>query len=79
MSCGRLLSLITSFLGIRWTWGSLILLKNKEESDQKELLEIGACGIHTVHCAFKHGVVASGWGINKVLSAMYKISPSISF
>ena len=40
---------------------------------------MGTCGIHTVHCAFKHGGVGSGWGIDKVLSAMYKIldqSPS---
>ena len=40
---------------------------------------IGTCGIHTAHCAFKHGGVASGWGIDEVLSAMYKIfnhSPS---
>ena len=36
-------------------------------------MEIGTCGIHTAHCAFKHGGVASGWDIDKVLSAMYKI------
>ena len=44
-----------------------------------ELLETGKCGIHTVHCAFKHGDVASRWGTDKVLSVMYKIfhqSPS---
>ena len=44
-----------------------------------ELLETGKCGIHTVHCAFKHGDVASGWATDKVLSVMYKIfdqSPS---
>ena len=35
--------------------------------------------MYTVCCAFKYGGVASGWGIDKVLSAMYKIfdqSPS---
>ena len=40
---------------------------------------MGTCGIHIVHCAFKHGGVASGWGVDKVLPAMYKIfdqSPS---
>lgn len=38
-----------------------------------ELLETGKCGIHTVHCAFKRGGVAIGCGIDKVLSAVYKI------
>ena len=36
-------------------------------------METGTCGIHTAHCALKHGGVASGWDIDKVLSAMYKI------
>ena len=43
------------------------------------MLNIGTCGLHTVHNAFKHGAKASGWSIDKVLSSVYKIfgqSPS---
>ena len=56
-----------------------IIKEQGRDSNQKELLEIVKCDIHTVHCAFKYGGVASGWGIDNVLSAMYKIfnqSPS---
>ena len=58
------------YLDIRWA---------QCNNNQKELLEIGTCCIHSVHCAFKHDGVPSGWSIDKVLSAMYKIfdqSPS---
>ena len=45
----------------------------------KKLLEVGSYGLHTVHNGFKHGGKASGWSIDKLLGAMYKIfdqSPS---
>ena len=37
----------------------------------KALLEIGTCGLHTMHGAFKHGGNTSGWGI-EMLSATKK-------
>ena len=37
------------------------------------MLEIGTCRLHIVHNAFKHGGKASGWSIDKILVAMYKI------
>ena len=50
-----------------------IIKKQRRHSDQKELLEIGTYCIHTVYCVFKYGSVASAWGIDKVLLAMYLI------
>ena len=39
----------------------------------KQFLELGTCGLHTAHNGFKHGGKASGWSIDKVLGAMFKI------
>ena len=56
-----------------------IAREERKDQNLKELLQIGTCGLHTVHGSLKHGGVASGWQIDKVLSAIYKIldvSPS---
>lgn len=39
----------------------------------KQLVDVGTCGLHNVHNSFKHGTVASGWSIDRILKAMYKI------
>ena len=49
------------------------LREQRRDQNLKELLEIGTCGLHIVHNAFKHGGKASGWSIDKILAAMYKI------
>lgn len=56
-----------------------IVKEERKDKDLKELLNVGTCGLHTVHGALKHGGKASGWNIDKVLSAIFKIidqSPS---
>ena len=35
------------------------------------LLDIGSCGLHIVHGAFRDGVAASGWNIEKLQSGLY--------
>lgn len=61
----------TSFL-------SLLNAKRKDD-DLSLLISIGTCGLHTMHCSFKHGENATGWKLKKLLSSLYKIfheSPS---
>ena len=57
-----------------------ILKDSRTESDcDIKLINIGTCGLHIMHNAFKHGEKASTWDVKKLLSAMYKIfheSPS---
>ena len=56
-----------------------IVREERKDNDLKGLLEVGTCGLHTVHGALKHGGKASGWNIDKILSAIFKIidqSPS---
>ena len=60
-----------SFLGI--------LHEQRRDNNLEQFLEVETCGLHTVHNGFKYGGKASGWSIDKVLGAMYKIfdrSPS---
>ena len=35
------------------------------------LLDVGTCGLHTVHNAFKDGMDAAGWPVQKLLSGLY--------
>ena len=46
---------------------------SSEEKDSSKLINIGSCGLHVVHGALQTGTVATGWDINKVLHAMWKI------
>ena len=43
----------------------------QEELDHLPLIDIGTCGLHTVHGSFKTGLVASGWLIEKILKWMW--------
>lgn len=47
--------------------------EQRKDDNMKQLLDVGTCGLHNVHNSFKHGAVASGWAIDKILKAMYKI------
>ena len=44
----------------------------KKDKNVKALFEIGTCGLHAMHGAFKHGRNASGWGTDKMLLAIKK-------
>ena len=50
-----------------------IAREERKDNDLKGLLEVGTCGLHTVHGALKHAENASGWNIDKILSAIFKI------
>ena len=58
--------------------GAAVNLKLLREVDEKRealdappLTDIGACGIHTIHCSFKNGMVASDMKVGKVLKWMH--------
>ena len=56
-----------------------IVRKERMDNDLKGLLEVGTSGLHTVRHALKHGGKVSGWNIDKILSAIFKMinqSPS---
>lgn len=54
-------------------------LKNEmnESPNDPQLLDMGSCGIHTLHNAFKVGVQSSGWKIIDFLRAMYNLFKNV--
>ena len=56
-----------------------LLDEHRRDADLNPLINIGTCGLHTVHNSFKHGEKESDWNIKKLLNSMFKIfdeSPS---
>nr|XP_042895472.1 uncharacterized protein LOC110282235 [Parasteatoda tepidariorum] len=50
------------------------LKKELEEMPQDPvLLDIGSCGLHTIHCGFKHAIKSTGWNVVDFLRALYYI------
>ena len=45
----------------------------RSENEQHQLIDIGSCGLHTIHNAFKTGAGSTGWGMKKILKGAYPI------
>ncbi|XP_045207486.1 uncharacterized protein LOC123559592 [Mercenaria mercenaria] len=53
-------------------WKFLDIMKQKIRADYgSDLINIGSCGVHTVHNIFKAGFSATGWRIGDLLSSLY--------
>ncbi|WAR23449.1 LOW QUALITY PROTEIN: hypothetical protein MAR_037118 [Mya arenaria] len=53
-------------------WKFLDMITTKIEQDfSVSLINIGSCGLHIVHNAFKTGCQATTWDVSSVLSSMY--------
>ena len=54
--------------------GFLELFAEKIESEElPPLIQIGTCGLHTIHGSMKAGVKNSNWNIGKILKAAWKL------
>ena len=51
-----------------------LLAETRDEDQRIRLVDLGTGGLHTLHNGFQHGEKASGWELNSLLNAMYKIS-----
>ena len=49
------------------------LQKDRLETEPYELINIGSCGLHTIHGAFKTGAESTSWNIRKTLHGSYQI------
>ena len=45
----------------------------RSENEQHQLIDIGSCGLHTIHNAFKTGAESTGWGMKKILKGAYQM------
>ena len=50
-----------------------ILAEKCKDEELSQLIDLGTCGLHTAHNAFKHGEKASDWQLKKLMSSMSKI------
>ena len=50
------------------------VVTERNEKEQHQLINIGSCGLHTNHGAFKTGFDESAWKIKKILNGAYYFS-----
>ena len=50
-----------------------VLTEKCKNEELTQLIDLGTCGLHTAHNAFKHGEKASDWQLKKLMSSMSKI------
>ena len=49
------------------------LISNRTETEMPGLLNIGSCGLHVLHGAFKSGANKSEWNIKNILKGLYEL------
>ena len=55
-------------------WKVLKLLEeNRNDKEYTPLMNIGSCGLHTVHGAFETGTEINIWNLGKIMKAMLQI------
>ena len=50
-----------------------LLNEHSSDNELSRLINIGTCGLQTIHNSMKHGENSSGWKVNKLLQSMYKV------
>ena len=46
---------------------------DRSANEQHQLIDIGSCGLHTIHNAFKNGAESTDWALKKTLKGSYQI------
>ena len=50
------------------------LVKHREELEiEEKMIDIGTCGLHVVHGAFKYGIESTHWNIKETLKANHQL------
>lgn len=49
------------------------IVSERSENEQHQLINIGSCGLHTIHGSFKTGFEKSDWKIKKILKGAYYV------
>ena len=66
----RMLQLSMDGPNVNWKFHDLVDSQIRKDNGTS-LLNIGSCGLHIVHGAFKHGVAASSWSVDEFLTSLY--------
>ena len=68
----RLIQISMGGPNVNWKFLEL-LAESRLEAEVPSLINIGNCGIHVMHGAFKTDAKASGWGVSKILKALARL------
>ena len=52
-------------------WKFLESLRESRDEMDRQLIDIGSCGLHVLHGALQTGHTASGWSVNEFLRSIY--------
>ena len=52
-------------------WKFLDSLRETRDETDRQLIDIGSCGLHVLHGALQTGHTASGWSVNEFLHSIY--------
>ena len=50
-----------------------LIQQDRKENQQYRIIDIGSCGLHTIHNAFRTVAVQTDWKMKKILKAVYQI------
>ena len=50
-----------------------IIHEQRDEGDHLPLIDIGTCGLHTIHGSLKNGIISSGWKVDGVLRWIWNL------
>ena len=59
---------------VNWCFSDEVV-KNREEMELGQLINIGSCGLHIIHGSFKTGVENTDWSIKVTVKGAFQILP----
>ena len=71
-SGNKMIQILMDGMSTNWKLFELIQ-KDREEKEQKKLLDIGSCSLHITYGAFKSGVEKNVWDIKSMFKPAYTI------
>ena len=64
----------SSMDGPSTNWNLLQLLQeDRKKKEYPTIINIGSCGLHVLHGAYRVGIEAAGWDVGKVLKSMWQL------
>ena len=58
---------------VNWKMYDKLVEERGENEQLPELINVGSCGLHVVHGAFRSGAKKTKWGVDSILKALYKL------
>lgn len=73
LSTSKLLQISMDGPNVNWKFVDDLKKTLYAHAEDRQLVELGSCGLHVVHGAFQSGHSAAGWKVNGILRAIYSL------